>query len=451
MLTSTNPFTQQVTGEYPEHTIAEVQSFLSESQEAFSTWSHMSFSERRWHIAAVWELLRSRREELARISTEEMGMLYRDALWDIDKSIANIVYFSEHAETLLSPKKYNTGEVVYEPLGALLVIAPWNFPYNQWLRNVIPQLMAGNVVVLKHASNLPRTSLALQKIFDDAGVPRGVFRALLLPGKETETLIADNRIIGVSITSGEQAGRAVAITAGKYLKPCVLELGWNDACIVLPDARADEAVTTVMKWRMANGGQKCNAIKRLILVGDRSDIVSALIQGFESFTLGDPLDADTTLPPLVDARSVADIAHRVEVAVQEGALILTGGEMVTLGDVSRPQFYAPTLLTHVDKKNSVYDYEFFWPVLLIYTVQTVDEAISLANDSQYGLGCVILWHDTHIIEQCITNIHVGNIALNQPVTSYPHLPYGWIKNSGYGRELGEQGIKAFMNVKTIVR
>lgn len=451
MLFSIHPFTQQILGEYPESTDLEIQQFLSDSQEAFVSWSRLTFAERRWHLTAVWELLRSRREDLARISTEEMGMLYTDALSDIDKSVANIEYFSQEAEWLLAPKKHDRGEIVYQPLGTLLVIAPWNFPYNQGLRNVIPQLMAGNVVLLKHASNLPRTSLALQKLFDDAGVPKWVFQSLLIRGKDMETLISDTRIQGVSITAGEVAGRAVWELAGKYLKPTVLELWGNDACIVLPDASLDETISIVTKWRMANGGQKCNAIKRLILIGDRSDIVSSLIQKFESFVPGDPLDGETTLPPLVNAESVAEIAHKVEQAIHDGALILTGGEMITLGDVSRPQFYAPTILSHVEKNNRAYDYEFFWPVLVLHTVQTLEEAIILANDSQYGLGCVIVGHNEWDIETCISQVHVWNISINQPVTSYPCIPYGGIKNSGYGRELWEQGIRAFMNTKTLVR
>ncbi len=267
--------------------------------------------------------MQQRRESLARISTEEMGMLFTDALSDIDKTIANIAYFVASAESLLVPEKCEKWTIIYQPLGTILVIAPWNFPYNQGLRNVIPQLMAGNVVILKHASNLPRTSLALQKLFDDVGVPKWAFQSLLLHWKDMEVLIADTRVQGVSITAGEAAGRAVGTLAGKYLKPTVLELWGNDACIVLPDTTIEETVSIVTKWRMANGGQKCNAIKRLIIVWERPDLVQALVTSFESFTLlGDPMHPDTTLPPLVNAQSVAEIAHLVEESLLQGAKLL---------------------------------------------------------------------------------------------------------------------------------
>lgn len=380
-----------------------------------------------------------------------MGILFSDALSDIDKTIANIVYFVAASESLLASEKYDKGEIVYQPLGTLLVIAPWNFPYNQWLRNVIPQLMAGNVVLLKHASNLPGTSLALQKLFDDARIPRWVFQSVLVQWKDMEIIISDSRVRGVSATAGEKAGRSVGTLAGKYLKPTVLELWGNDACIVLPDAGIEESTAIITKWRMANGGQKCNAIKRLIIVWERPDVLQALMTSFESFILGDPMCADTTLPPLVNAQSVAKIAHIVEESMSQGAILLTGGEMITIGDVSKPQFYLPTILTNVSKNNIAYDTEFFWPVLVVHTANSVEKAIALANDSQYGLGCVVIGHDEVLLTQCAREIQAGNISFNAPVTSYSHLPYWGIKDSGYWRELWEAGIKAFVNIKTIVR
>lgn len=391
-----------------------------------------------------------RRGELARISTEEMGMLFTDALSDIDKAIANINYFIISSESLLASKKCTKWVIIYEPLGTILVIAPWNFPFNQGFRNIIPQLMAGNSILLKHASNLPRVSLAIQSLFDDSGIPLGVFRTLLMEGKEMEKLIIDRRVSGVSITAGDIAGRAVGMAAWGSLKPTVLELGGNDACIVLPDATVGHSIPIIVRWRMANGGQKCNAIKRLILIGERADLIEALKLSFESFVPWDPFDPLTTLPPLVNAASVADIAHKVDMAVSDGAYILTGGDMITLWDVSKPQFYRPTILMDVSKENSAYDLEFFGPVLTIYQASDIEEAIAIANDSQYWLGCVILGNDKALLDQCAREIRVGNISFNAPVTSYPDLPYGWIKNSGYWRELGEVGIKAFMNIKTIV-
>ncbi len=451
MLTSANPYTQCVHSEYPPHTPEQIEMMLEEAKKAFTPWSQLSFLERWRFLKAVSDLMQQRRESLARISTEEMGMLFTDALSDIDKTIANIAYFVASAESLFAPEKCEKWTITYQPLGTILVIAPWNFPYNQGLRNVIPQLMAGNVVMLKHASNLPRTSLALQKLFDDVGAPKWVFQSLLLHWKDMEVLIADTRVQGVSITSGEAAGSSVGSLTGKYLKPSVLELWGNDACIILPDAIIEESVSIVTKWRMANGGQKCNAIKRLIIVWERPDLAQALVTSFESFTLGDPLHPDTTLPPLVNAQSIADIAHTVEEALSQGAKLLTGGEMMTLGDISKPQFYLPTILTNVSKDNIAYDTEFFWPVLTLHTVASVDEAIALANNSQYWLGCVVVGHDEKSLNQCAQEVQVWNISFNAPVTSYPFLPYGGIKHSGYWRELGEQGIKAFMNVKTIVQ
>lgn len=451
MIISINPYTQKIVGEYLPHTAEQVELFLSEAAITFVSWSHMSFMERGKYIVKVGEYMQTHREELALLSTEEMWMLYSDALADIDKTVTNIKYFVENSQKLLSPKKYDLGEVRLEPLWAILIIAPWNYPYNQWLRNAIPQLMAGNVVLLKHASNLPRVSMAIQSAFEASWIPQWVFQTLLIPGKDIETLIADSRIVGVSITSGESAGRSVGSTSGKNLKPTVLELGWNDACIVLPDAEPEESVPIITKWRMSNGWQKCNAIKRLILIGERSDINASLLSEFQSFIPWDPMLATTTLPPLVNAESVATIAHMVEQGISEWARVLTGWEMITLWEVDRPQFYLPTILTNVSRENSLYDTEIFGPVLIIYTVNSLEEAIILANDSQYWLWCVVIGKDETSLSLCAREIQTGNIAFNTPVTSYPHIPYGGIKNSGYGRELWESGITAFMNVKTIVR
>lgn len=454
MLISTNPFTQKVLAEFPSHTPDEMENFLVASQEATLSWPYLSFTERGQYLLRVADILLQKKEELARISTEEMGMLFIDACGDIEKTVANIHMTVERAEEWLQTEKIPafagmTATIQYDPLGTILVIAPWNYPYNQALRNTIPQLMAGNCVLLKHASNLPRVSQALQNIFDAAGVPAGVFQTLLLRGSETDDLIADPRIAGVAITSWENAGRAVGTMAGKYLKPSVLELGGNDPCIVLSDASDDEAVKIITKWRLANGGQKCNAIKRLILIGERTSLVEKLVETFTDQTLGDPMDATTQIPPLVDAKSVAEMHDMVSQAVEAGGKILVGGEMITIEDVSRPQFYLPTILTNISRENPVYDYEFFWPVLVLHQVDSLDDAIQVANDSRYGLGAVVIGHDKDMIHACAWNIRAGNIAINQPVTSYPDLPYGGMRDSGYGREMGQEGIRAFMNVRVV--
>lgn len=397
------------------------------------------------------EVLEAKKGDLAKLDTLEMGMPLADAAGDISKSIGTIKYFRDNTEKLLAPKSFDEagakGRIIYEPLGVLYCVTPWNFPFNQVIRSTIPNIIAGNTVLVKHASNVPQAAIALEAAFLEAGFPEGIYTNLLIPSSFSESIIAHRAIVGVTLTGGDKAGRVIGSLAGKYLKPSVLELGGSDPLVVLDNNRLDEIVKSAISGRMSNCGQKCNSSKRFIVLEKYyEEFCRKFAQGMSELVVGDPMELTTKVGPIAKEDMLEEIASQVEDSIRAGAKLLTGGVRL-----DRPgYFYAPTVVADAKPGIRVFDEEVFGPVAAVSMARDIDELIELANASRYGLGCSIFGDDRAQIDYVASRVEAGNIAINKIVTSYAFLPYGGIKDAGYGKELGEHGIKTFMNEKVIV-
>ena len=380
-----------------------------------------------------------------------MGMPISDAPGDVSKSIGTIKYFRDNAEKLLASKVFDEGgakgRIIYEPLGVLYCVTPWNFPFNQVIRSTIPNIIAGNTVLVKHASNVPQAAIALEAAFLEAGFPEGIYTNLLIPSSFSESIIAHRAIVGVTLTGGDKAGRVIGSLAGKYLKPSVLELGGSDPFLVLDNNRMDEIVKAAISGRMSNCGQKCNSSKRFIVLEKYyEEFCQKFAKGMSELVIGDPMDPATKVGPVAKEEMIDEMTEQVADSIKAGARLLTGGVRL-----DRPGFFfAPTVLADTKPGVRVFDEEVFGPVAPVAVARNIEELIELANASRYGLGCSIFGDDRAQIEQVMNRIEAGNIAVNKVVTSYAFLPYGGIKDAGYGKELGERGIKTFMNEKVIV-
>ncbi|MGL6337964.1 MAG: NAD-dependent succinate-semialdehyde dehydrogenase, partial [Waterburya sp.] len=337
--------------------------------------------------------------------------------------------------------------VSYQPLGVILAVMPWNFPFWQVFRFVAPALMAGNVGILKHASNVPQCALAIEEIITQAGFPSGVFQTLLIGADQVQGIIADQRVKAATLTGSEPAGIALASAAGKQIKKVVLELGGSDPFIVLESANIEETVTTAVKARMLNNGQSCIAAKRFIVSASVADeFQSQLIAKFQALSIGDPMEQDTDIGPLATPTIRSELEEQVKTAVKQGGKILLGGEAIT----DRPgNFFPPTILTNIPPDAPIAQEEFFGPVALLFRVANLDEAIALANNIPFGLGASAWTSDSKESDRLIAEIEAGAVFINGMVKSDPRLPFGGIKRSGYGRELSSQGIHEFVNIKTV--
>ncbi len=445
-----NPTDNRVIKEYPEHSEQEVKKIISLVQEEFRFWRQISMIQRSGLMRRVAQILRQRRDEFAGIITLEMGKIIREARAEVEKCAWVCEYYAENAEKFLKDEDVKTDAsrsyVAFEPLGVILAVMPWNFPFWQVFRFAAPALMAGNAAVLKHASNVPGCALAIEEIFRDAGFPANLFRTLLIKAPLAEKVIEDRHIQAVTLTGSEPAGRAVAALAGRKIKKTVLELGGSDPFIVLEDADLEKCVQTAVQARMLNAGQSCIAAKRFI-------VVEPLLKNFEqqmtervkSLKVGNPADESTDIGPLAREDLVDEIDRQVRDSVKAGARLLTGGK--------RPpgsgSFYLPTVLSDVKKGMPVYDEETFGPVAAIIPVQDEDEAVAVANDSEFGLGASIWSRNTEKAKTLAREINTGSVFINGMVKSDPRLPFGGIKKSGYGRELSHYGIKEFVNIKTV--
>lgn len=411
----------------------------------------MPLAEKQRLFTALAEVLECKKDELAKLDTLEMGMPIADARGDIAKSVGTIRYFRDNAERLLAPKAFDEsgvkGRIVYEPLGTLYCVTPWNFPFNQVIRSTIPNIIAGNTVLVKHASNVPQAAIALESVFLEAGFPEGVYTNLFVPSSFSESIVANRAIVGVTLTGGDRAGRAIGALAGAYLKPSVLELGGSDPFLVLDNDRLDEIVKYAISGRMSNCGQKCNSSKRFIVLERYYDeFCRKFAEGMGKLIVGDPMDLTTQVGPVAKEDMLEEIASQVDASIRVGARLLTGGVRL-----DRPgYFYAPTVLADVQPGMWVFDEEVFGPVAPVTKARDIEELITLANASRYGLGCSVFGDDRAQIDLVASRIEAGNVAINKIVTSYAFLPYGGIKDAGYGKELGERGIKTFMNEKVIV-
>jgi succinate-semialdehyde dehydrogenase/glutarate-semialdehyde dehydrogenase len=446
-----NPFTEKLVKTFPEQTDEQLQSIIAQAEDTYSNdWSKRSLADRKKILKNAVKIFREKHEEFAQYITLEMGKLLTESRGEVDLSADILEYYADNAEAFLAPEKLKVsgGEAVVEntPLGVLFCIEPWNFPYYQLARVAGPNLMLGNTLIVKHAPNVPQCALAFEKLFLEAGAPKGTYTNVFISNEQAATVVADPRIKGVALTGSERAGSAVAAVAGKALKKSTMELGGADAFIVLGDADMDKAIEWAIFGRMNNAGQCCVAAKRFILEETIADEFLNRFKGaLAKFVPGDPTDPKTTLAPLCTERALTLVESQIESAVKGGATVLLGGKRV-----DRPGYFLePTILTNIKPENPVFHQEFFAPVALIFRVKNDDEAVKLANDSPYGLGGSVITKDIERGKRIARQIDTGMVFINQATWTAPDLPFGGVKNSGYGRELSDLGIGEFVNKKLI--
>ena len=447
---SVNPYNGKRTKQFAEHTGAELEIAVAQAQACFKTWQPTTFAERAAVLSKAALILRSRAEEFASLITLEMGKLIAESRGEVALSADIIDYYAQHAEEFLAPQQLvpHSGEATIEssPIGVLFGIEPWNFPYYQLARFVAPNLMAGNVVMVKHAPSVPQCALAFVALFKEAGAPDGAYTNLFLSNDQAESLIDDPRIKGVALTGSERAGSVVAAQAGKNLKKSTMELGGSDAFIVLEDAELDKTVEWAVWGRMNNTGQCCVAAKRFIVVDNIADqFITKFQAALETLTPGDPMDSSTTLGPLCSESALLNLLDQVKRSVAAGARLIMGGSRVDRTGA----FMQPSILTDIKKGTPAYVEEFFGPVALFFRVANEEEAIVLANDSKYGLGGSVFTADIERGKSVASRIDTGMVFVNHPTWTAPELPFGGVKNSGYGRELSSLGIQEFVNKKLV--
>jgi succinate-semialdehyde dehydrogenase/glutarate-semialdehyde dehydrogenase len=445
-----NPATGKTEKEFPAHTPAEVDAILDRAMAAFAEYRTTSYKERSRHLITAAELLEGEVPDLARILTTEMGKTFAAAKAEVSKCAVGLRWFADNAEALLADEPIATNGsrsyVHYQPLGAVLAIMPWNFPLWQVIRFAAPALMVGNVGLLKHASNVPQTALALEDLFRRAGLPDGVFSNLFVPSSEVAALIHDPRIAAVTLTGSEPAGMSVAAAAGDALKKTVLELGGSDPFVVLASADLQAAVETAVTARVQNNGQSCIAAKRFIVVDAVADEFEArFIAAMDALVVGDPFDPATNIGPIVSESARDELVGQVADAVAEGATAHAGASVPT-GD---GWWFAPTVLSGVTTDMAIARVEMFGPVAMLIRVPDVHAAIAAANATPFGLGSSVWGTDEKEVAACVEGIEAGAVFVNAMVASMPELPFGGIKRSGYGRELSAIGLKEFANTKTV--
>jgi succinate-semialdehyde dehydrogenase/glutarate-semialdehyde dehydrogenase len=446
-----NPATGELLKTYPEISNTEALSILSTAQTTYETdWRLRPISSRAQLISKAASILRSKVEEYAHYITLEMGKLIDQARGEVLLSAAILDYYAQHGEEFLATTTFPDAPgsiVVSEPIGVILAVEPWNFPYYQLARVAGPQLVAGNVVICKHASNVPQCAIAFARLFEEAGAPAGVYSNILGSVSQVNLLIDDFRVRGVTLTGCEKAGKSVAARAGLNLKKVVLELGGSDPFVVLEDADLELALDQAEKGRMENTGQGCICSKRFIIVGkERGGIfLDGLVKKMGSVAAGDPFDPKTQLGPLVSEGALKGLLGQIEGAKDAGARIVLGGKQI-----SRPGFYLePTIITDITEDNPLYQEETFGPIASVYVVESEEEAIQLANATQFGLGSAVFSTDIEHAQQVARRIESGMVFINSAGLTSPELPFGGIKNSGFGRELSELGVGEFLNKKLI--
>ena len=449
-IASISPATGKTIQLFRPHTDTETGQALEYGTRAFEEHRRASFADRAAKMRRAANLLETDRERFARIISTEMGKIFRASVEEIEKCVRGCRFYAEHAEEFLREQVVASdarrSSVRYQPLGIVLAIMPWNFPFWQVFRFAAPAVMAGNVALLKHASNVPQCALAIEQIFRDAGFERGVFQTLLIENERVENLIKDSRIKAVTLTGSDRAGSAVANDAGRELKKCVLELGGSDPFVVMPSANLDQAVSIGIKARMVNTGQSCIAAKRFLIADTiYSEFITRFVQGIENLKMGDPFDPATEIGPLAAENILSGVATQVEESVVAGAKVLTGGKRAD----RTGYFYEPTVLTDIPQNASAYREEVFGPVALMFRIRNPVDAVTLANDSVFGLGSSVWTNDTDEQEFFARELESGMVFVNAMVASDPRLPFGGIKRSGFGRELGAEGIREFTNIKTV--
>ncbi len=445
-----NPATGEVVKTFTPLTDSQVDEKISFAAKSFLSYRQTSLSDRaKWMIKAA-EILEADKESLGRLMTLEMGKTLRSAIDEAVKSASGCRYYAENAAKFMADEVVVTNAtksfIRYQPVGIVLAIMPWNYPLWQAFRFIAPALMAGNVGLLKHASNVPQSALIIEAILLRAGFPKGTFQTLLIGASQVDRILNDPRIAAATLTGSEQAGVQVGISAAKRIKKVVLELGGSDPFLVMPSANIAEAISTAVKARTINNGQSCIAAKRFIVHEQIADqFEKEFVARMKALKLGDPFDEKTDVGPLATPDAVKDLDADVQKSIQAGAKLLTGGKPVP----GPGNFYEPTVLTNVPKDSPAYCEEFFGPVASIFRVKNIDEAISIANDSRFGLGSSAWTNDPAERERFINELEAGMVFINQMVASDPRLPFGGVKASGHGRELGPFGLHEFTNVKTV--
>ncbi|HEY4070959.1 MAG TPA: NAD-dependent succinate-semialdehyde dehydrogenase [Sphingomicrobium sp.] len=446
-----NPATGEAGKSYPETSVEGAHAAAAAAHQAFLKWRRTSFGERSAIIHKSAEILRARKDEFARLMTEEMGKTVTDGRAEVEKCAFHCDWFADHAEEYLAnePVDFDGEEafVTFNPIGVVLAVMPWNFPFWQVIRFAAPALMAGNGAFLKHASNVPGCALAIEDVFHQAGVPHDLFRTLILPSSEVEALIKDDNIAAVTLTGSVAAGRSVATAAGSVLKKCVLELGGADAYVILEDVDVEAAAKVAATARMVNGGQSCIAGKRFVVVRDVLEkFEHALVEAMRGYEMSDPTNEATKLGPMQSVKARDEIHRQVTQSVEKGATLLLGGKVP-----DRPgAWYPATVLGNVRPGQPAHDQEVFGPVAAIIAAGDEADAIRIANDSEFGLGSGVLTADLDRGRRIAAEeLEAGMSFVNENVRSDPRAPFGGVKHSGYGRECGAYGIREFVNIKTV--
>jgi len=447
---SINPATGEVLATFEEHSDAQVDAILTEVAREYPNWRNRSFRDRGAAMMRAGDYLRAQKARFAQLITVEMGKPIVQAEGEIEKCAWACDYYAEHAAEYLADRPVATtardSYVAFDPLGPILAVMPWNFPFWQVFRFAAPTLMAGNVAVLKHASNVPQCALAIEEVFQETGFPAGVFRTLLVSSRSVERIIADDRIRGVSLTGSDVAGATVAEVAGRHLKKSVLELGGSDPFIVLRDADLDAAIDVGTTARYQNTGQSCIAAKRFIVEEAIADeFERRYTDAVARMRVGDPLARDTQIGPLARPDLVDNLHAQVRQSVSMGAKVLLGGDRMD----GRGNFFQPTILSNVGRGMPAASQETFGPAAALMRARDADEAVALANDTQFGLGAALWTRDVARAREMARRIEAGSVFINGLVASDPRLPFGGVKRSGFGRELSDFGIHEFVNVKTI--
>jgi len=445
-----NPATGKIVKTFEEYSSQQISIIIDDVHESFLLWKTISFEERGALMANAAVLLREKKFKYAELLTQEMGKPISQAYAEIEKCAWVCEYYAEHASRILSEEIIETdalqSSVRFDPLGIVLAIMPWNFPFWQVFRFAAPTLMAGNAGLLKHASNVPSCALAIENIFQEAGFPKNIFRTLLMNSSRVEEIIANTKIRAVTLTGSEPAGKKVAEACGKALKKSVMELGGSDPFIVLDDANIDCAVQIAVAARNMNNGQSCIAAKRFIVTEKvYGEFENKFITLMKNVQVGDPTKAETEVGPIAREDLLNELEMQIQLSVQKGAIVLCGGKRIK----SEGYFLEPTILSNVLPGMPAYEEELFGPVASLIKAKGKNDALRIANDSRFGPGASLWTHDVECAKELANVLECGSVFINGMVKSDPRLPFGGIKNSGYGRELSHYGIKEFMNIKTV--
>lgn len=446
-----NPYTEE-SKEFTYNSLEDVKKMITKADDVFhKTWKTQKVQERSEYLAKTAELMKSRKTGLAKLAVQEMGKPLGQSEAEVDYCIQILEYYSQHALTYLEDKElpgveHGEAYLKYQPLGVILSVQPWNFPFSQLIRFAAPNIVAGNTVIMKPAAITYECALAIQQLFDEAGLPEGVYNTFIIDTDEMEEIVSDERVKGVMLTGSEGAGASIAELAGKHLKKSVLELGGSDPFIVLEKADLDKAVKGIMDGRFENAGQVCTSSKRIIVVDSvYEDLVQRLKKAIEDMKVGDPLDQSNDMGPMSSEDQMKTVLDQIEKTKSKGAQLLLGGSRID----TKGFFIEPTLFVDVKKGQPAYDEEIFGPVAAVIKVADDEEAIKVANDSPYGLGGSVFCEDIEHAKQVAARIETGMVFINRHNASVPQLPFGGVKNSGYGRELAWQGLYEFVNQKLV--